>query len=92
MFDLDTSNKPAVPASWAQSGFRMAGPRQDQWECGVCELKNSTADAKCTVCEAARPGAAAVAAPQAAVKRKASSELPVFEFDLDTSKKPLRPR
>ncbi|KAJ2502300.1 hypothetical protein GGH96_001235 [Coemansia sp. RSA 1972] len=89
-FDLDTSKKPTVPSSWSSSGFRKPAQSQDQWECGVCELKNPKTADKCTVCEAAKPGAVA-AAPVVAVKRKAS-DLPVFEFDLDTSKRPVPPR
>ncbi|KAJ1765069.1 hypothetical protein LPJ62_005242, partial [Coemansia sp. RSA 2167] len=89
-FDLDTSKKPAVPSSWSQSAFRKPALSQGQWECGVCELKNPMTADKCTVCEAAKPGAVTAAAPVVAIKRKAS-DLPVFEFDLDTSKRPVPP-
>ncbi|KAJ2535493.1 hypothetical protein IWW43_001590 [Coemansia sp. RSA 1935] len=89
-FDLDTSKKPAVPSSWSQSAFRKPALSQGQWECGVCELKNPMTADKCTVCEAAKPGAVTAAAPVVAIKRKAS-DLPVFELDLDTSKRPVPP-
>ncbi|KAJ2481934.1 hypothetical protein IWW56_001427 [Coemansia sp. RSA 2131] len=90
-FDLDTSKKPTVPSSWSQGGFSKPALSQGQWECGVCELKNPMTADKCTVCEAAKPGAVAAAAPVVAAKRKAS-DLPVFDFDLDISKRPVPPR
>ncbi|KAJ2547172.1 hypothetical protein GGH95_006681, partial [Coemansia sp. RSA 1836] len=57
-----------VPNLWAQSGFKVAGPKDGEWTCDTCELKNSVDASKCTVCDSAKPGpitsaAAPVAAP-----------------------------
>ncbi|KAJ2633855.1 hypothetical protein H4R22_000130 [Coemansia sp. RSA 1290] len=95
-FGLDVTKKPAVPASWASSKLSMR-PSHDQWECDICELKNQASDVKCTVCDAARPAAAAAAAsvqpaPAVASKQTANASLPVFEFNLDVSQKPLPPQ
>ncbi|KAJ2766670.1 hypothetical protein IWQ57_004270, partial [Coemansia nantahalensis] len=82
-FTLDVSAKPPVPARWLHRR-PTAAPAVDtaEWECGVCELKNPAPAPQCTICEAARPGAA---------KRTASgisdADLPVFRFDLDVSAK-----
>ncbi|KAJ2846011.1 hypothetical protein IWW36_004547, partial [Coemansia brasiliensis] len=89
-FGLDVTKKPAVPASWTSSKFSMPS-HQGQWECAVCELKNEDSAVKCTVCDAARP-AAALPALATATKQTVNTSLPVFEFDLDVSRKPLPPK
>ncbi|KAJ2027222.1 hypothetical protein H4S03_008347, partial [Coemansia sp. S3946] len=47
-----------VPNLWAQSGFTIAGPKDGEWTCDTCELKNPLAANKCTVCDSAKPGPA----------------------------------
>ncbi|KAJ2638625.1 hypothetical protein GGF44_002779, partial [Coemansia sp. RSA 1694] len=41
--------------SWAGSGFTPAAPKDGEWVCDTCELKNSLEASKCTVCDAAKP-------------------------------------
>ncbi|KAJ2053440.1 hypothetical protein GGH13_008357, partial [Coemansia sp. S155-1] len=80
-----------VPNLWAQSGFTIAGPKDGQWTCDTCELKNEAAASKCTVCDAAKPaqksGPSSTSSATPLAKKKASdldvSQLPVFTFDLD---------
>ncbi|KAJ2826716.1 hypothetical protein FBU31_003369 [Coemansia sp. 'formosensis'] len=94
------SSAAPVPNIWAQSGFNVAGPKDGEWICDTCELKNPPAASKCTVCDAAKPAKTSVAPPTSSLtplaKKKASdldaSQLPVFSFDLDVSKKPAFPR
>ncbi|KAJ2033114.1 hypothetical protein H4S04_009358, partial [Coemansia sp. S16] len=89
-----------VPNLWAQSGFTIAGPKDGQWTCDTCELKNEAAASKCTVCDAAKPaqksGPSSTSSATPLAKKKASdldvSQLPVFTFDLDVSKRPVFPR
>ncbi|KAJ1876265.1 hypothetical protein LPJ71_011563, partial [Coemansia sp. S17] len=80
-----------VPNLWAQSGFTIAGPKDGEWTCDTCELKNKAAASKCTVCDAAKPaqksGLSSTSSATPLAKKKASdldvSQLPVFTFDLD---------
>ncbi|KAJ2247474.1 hypothetical protein GGI13_005028, partial [Coemansia sp. RSA 455] len=80
-----------VPNLWAQSGFRPQAPKDGQWTCDTCELKNEAAASKCTVCDAAKPaqksGPSSTSSAMPLAKKKASdldvSQLPVFTFDLD---------
>ncbi|KAJ2682610.1 hypothetical protein IWW39_005921 [Coemansia spiralis] len=89
-----------VPNLWAQSGFSVAGPTNGEWTCDTCELKNPSSAPKCTVCDAAKSGQSLDAPPSSSAmpsaKKRASdldaSQLPVFTFDLDVSKRPNFPR
>ncbi|KAJ2803778.1 hypothetical protein H4S07_004386, partial [Coemansia furcata] len=93
------SSAAPVPNIWAQSGFNFAGPKDGEWICDTCELKNPPTASKCTVCDAAKPAKTSGAPPTSSLtplaKKKASdldaSQLPVFSFDLDVSKKPAFP-
>ncbi|KAJ2094653.1 hypothetical protein GGI09_005284, partial [Coemansia sp. S100] len=70
-----------VPNLWAQSGFTIAGPKDGEWTCDTCELKNKAAASKCTVCDAAKPaqksGLSSTSSATPLAKKKAS--------DLDVS-------
>ncbi|KAJ2742771.1 hypothetical protein GGI20_004248 [Coemansia sp. BCRC 34301] len=89
-----------VPNLWAQSGFKAQAPKDGQWICDTCELSNGAAALKCTVCDAPKPvpksavPSMGLAVPSA--KKRVSdlddSQLPVFSFDLDVSKKPTAPK
>ncbi|KAJ2057953.1 hypothetical protein GGI17_005354 [Coemansia sp. S146] len=89
-----------VPNLWAQSGFQPQAPKDGQWTCDTCELKNGAAATRCTVCDAAKPAqksdAPSTSSAMPLAKKKASdldvSQLPVFTFDLDVSKRPAFPR
>ncbi|KAJ2812028.1 hypothetical protein H4S07_001683, partial [Coemansia furcata] len=66
------SSAAPVPNIWAQGGFSVAGPKDGEWVCDTCELKNPPAASKCTICDAAKPGA-----PNTAPVPAASSAAPV---------------
>ncbi|KAJ2860378.1 hypothetical protein GGH94_005551, partial [Coemansia aciculifera] len=58
---------PPATNSWANSSFRPVAPKDGEWVCDTCELKNPLAATKCTVCDSAKPGPKlVVAAPVAA--------------------------
>ncbi|KAJ2833000.1 hypothetical protein GGI24_001010, partial [Coemansia furcata] len=70
--DVAPSAPPAAASSWISSEFRPVAPKDGEWICDTCELKNPPAASKCTVCDAAKPGA-----PNAAPAPAASSAAPV---------------
>ncbi|KAJ2005934.1 hypothetical protein H4R26_001689 [Coemansia thaxteri] len=88
-----------VPNLWAQSGFKAAEPKAGEWICDTCELKNIAAFDKCSVCDTPKPTPKVAVLPTdfsaLSVKKKVSdldsSQLPVFSFELDVTKKPAVP-
>ncbi|KAJ2693088.1 hypothetical protein GGH99_001336, partial [Coemansia sp. RSA 1285] len=63
-----TATKAPAKSTWGQSAFALSTANSGEWTCDTCELKNPDSAAKCTVCDAERPGAqpAASAAKPAA--------------------------
>ncbi|KAJ2213217.1 hypothetical protein IW140_003037 [Coemansia sp. RSA 1813] len=94
-----TSATMSTPASsWSSSLLAAAAPKNDEWTCDTCELKNPGFSSKCTACDTPKPASNERGASQptsGAAKRKASTltpfELPSFDFDLDISRKPVFP-
>ncbi|KAJ2401386.1 hypothetical protein GGI23_001429 [Coemansia sp. RSA 2559] len=95
-----TSTAAPAPASgWSASLLATAAPKNGEWTCGTCELKNPDFSSQCTVCDTPKPALSDNSASQPTIeqsaKHKASTltpfELPSFAFDLDVSSKPLFP-
>ncbi|KAJ1891011.1 hypothetical protein LPJ81_005821, partial [Coemansia sp. IMI 209127] len=86
---------PAPASSWSASLLAAAAPKNGEWTCGTCELKNPGFSSQCTVCDTPKPASSDNSASQSSAKQKASTltpfELPSFAFDLDFSSKPLFP-
>ncbi|KAJ1963884.1 E3 SUMO-protein ligase RanBP2, partial [Dipsacomyces acuminosporus] len=65
-----------TPVQPGFGGFAVPKLRDGEWKCSVCDLKNPSAAVKCTVCEAAKPGAQPTAQPAASAETAPSAPTP----------------
>ncbi|KAJ2862774.1 hypothetical protein GGI22_002112 [Coemansia erecta] len=64
-----SASKPKDSTAKSTFGFnplKQQLPKEGEWTCEVCELKNPQSAIKCTICDAARPGASPAQLPETA--------------------------